>query len=64
MPLANIAVQPRPKQQQVFDYSHYIDHLEIVQAINKKHGTHLPAYPIHPAPAEKNFGPSPVTTRL
>ncbi len=52
MPLANIAMKPTDATQQSFDFSHYQDHLEIVQAINAQHGTHLPTYIINPVPTQ------------
>jgi hypothetical protein len=49
MPLANISTAPRPSQQAAFDYSHYQDHVQIVQAINKQKGLTLPIYPLYPS---------------
>lgn len=54
MPLANIAAVPNKRMQPAFDFSHYQDHLQIVQAINAQHAKHLPVYAIHPAPTEKD----------
>ena len=50
MPLVNISSAPRQGQQQAFDFSHYHDHLEIVQAINKQMNFNLQVHPLHPAP--------------
>lgn len=48
MPLANISVPPSEQQQRAFNFSHYQDHLEIVQAINKQLSLRLDVYPIDP----------------
>jgi hypothetical protein len=49
MPLANISMKAEGMSDQSFNFSHYQDHVEIVQAINNKFGTQLPFYAIHPA---------------
>jgi|SRR5215831_20071237 len=48
MPLANISARPDERTKSSFDFSHYQDHLEIIQASNKKFGTNLTPYAIHP----------------
>jgi len=48
MPLANIAAKPSEAQAKAFNFSHYQDHLEIVQAINTQTGLRLNVYPIDP----------------
>lgn len=54
MPLANIQNPPETdSSRQAFDFSHWRDHLDIVQAINAAHGTNLPAYPIYPVPEDE-----------
>lgn len=53
MTLANISAPPAKSTQQTFDYSHYQDHVAIVQHINTTMGKKLQVYPIHPAP-QKN----------
>ena len=53
MPLANIQVMPETDQsRQEFDFSHYQDHVQIVQKINAVHGTALTVYPIWPRPQD------------
>jgi hypothetical protein len=49
MPLASISAPPTDQTQNHFDFAHYNDHLEILQAINKQHGKTLAPRPIYPA---------------
>lgn len=49
MPLANIARPPETEADtRQFDFSHYQDHLEIIQATNRTMAQQLPVLPIHP----------------
>jgi len=52
MTLANIAAAPTEQTQSAFDYSHFQDHVEIAQAINKQQATNLAVRPIFPAPGQ------------
>ena len=48
MSLANISSPPSESNERSFNYSHFQDHVEIVQAINTKLGAQLPLYAISP----------------
>src|SRR5215472_9646653 len=50
MPLVNPASPPQTSVQRIaFDFSHYNDHLEIAQAIQRQTGVQVPVLPINPA---------------
>lgn len=48
--LASIAIAPTDQTQSHFDFAHYNDHLEILQAINSQQATNLPPRAIYPTP--------------
>ena len=49
MTLASISHPPTEQTQNHFDFAHYNDHLEIVQAINAQMGKTLAPRPLYPA---------------
>lgn len=49
MPLASISAPPTEQTQNHFDFAHYNDHLEILQAINAQQGKTLAPRPLYPA---------------
>ena len=49
--LASIAAAPTEQTQNHFDFAHYNDHLEILQAINTQQGAQLAPRPIYPMPS-------------
>lgn len=48
MPIANIYAPPSEDTQAQWDFNHYQDHLQIVQAIAAQLGVNLPMQPIWP----------------